>query len=188
MNLAFYIKDANGNYVAAPVIAGRWIESVEQTSGTGAAGTTDTFTITFSDSTTSTFTVYNGANGENGTDGENGANGEDATETIVRNTDAAPALGSLSHNTEYRCTNSSITTAPSFTLVAISATNTRFYASVVFKAPNATAPVVTNSSGYTLKYQGKDTLDGTFTPVAGTVYRYSIVFDGIYVNIYVSGA
>jgi hypothetical protein len=33
------------------------------TSGTGAPGTTDTYTITFTDSTTSTFDVYNGADG-----------------------------------------------------------------------------------------------------------------------------
>ena len=39
------------------------IVSVERTSGTGAPGTTDTYTITFSDDSTSTFHVYNGANG-----------------------------------------------------------------------------------------------------------------------------
>ena len=43
---------------------GRGITSIVRTSGTGAAGTTDTYTITFTDSTTATFTVYNGANGE----------------------------------------------------------------------------------------------------------------------------
>lgn len=43
---------------------GRGITSVQRTSGTGAAGTTDIYTITYSDSTTSTFTVYNGANGD----------------------------------------------------------------------------------------------------------------------------
>ena len=42
---------------------GRGIVSVNRTSGTGAAGTTDTYTITYSDGTTSTFAVYNGANG-----------------------------------------------------------------------------------------------------------------------------
>lgn len=42
---------------------GRGITSIVRTSGTGAAGTTDTYTITYSDSTTSTFTVYNGADG-----------------------------------------------------------------------------------------------------------------------------
>jgi lysophospholipase L1-like esterase len=41
---------------------GRGIVSVVRTSGTGAAGTTDTYTITYTDATTSTFDVYNGAN------------------------------------------------------------------------------------------------------------------------------
>ena len=40
------------------------ITSVVRTSGTGAAGTVDTYTITYSDSTTSTFSVYNGADGD----------------------------------------------------------------------------------------------------------------------------
>lgn len=42
---------------------GRGIISIVRTSGTGAPGTTDTYTITYTDSTTSTFTVYNGADG-----------------------------------------------------------------------------------------------------------------------------
>ncbi|MGL4680852.1 MAG: collagen-like triple helix repeat-containing protein, partial [Plesiomonas shigelloides] len=42
---------------------GNGIASVVRTSGTGAPGTTDTYTITFTDSTTTTFGVYNGANG-----------------------------------------------------------------------------------------------------------------------------
>ena len=43
---------------------GNGIASVDRTSGTGAPGTTDTYTITYTDATTDTFTVYNGANGE----------------------------------------------------------------------------------------------------------------------------
>ena len=43
---------------------GTSIDSVKRTSGTGAAGTTDTYTITMSDSSTHTFSVYNGADGE----------------------------------------------------------------------------------------------------------------------------
>ena len=42
---------------------GNGIASVIRTSGTGAAGTTDTYTITFTDSTTTIFGVYNGADG-----------------------------------------------------------------------------------------------------------------------------
>jgi len=42
---------------------GNGISSVSLTSGTHAAGTTDTYTITFTDSTATTFSVYNGADG-----------------------------------------------------------------------------------------------------------------------------
>ena len=43
---------------------GTSIDSIKRTSGTGAAGTTDTYTITTSDGSTHTFNVYNGADGE----------------------------------------------------------------------------------------------------------------------------
>jgi len=43
---------------------GRGIVSVTRTSGTGAAGTTDTYTITYTDGSTSTFQVRNGDNGK----------------------------------------------------------------------------------------------------------------------------
>jgi hypothetical protein len=49
--------------------AGRGIVSITRTSGTGAAGTIDTYTVTYTDNTTSTFQVCNGADGI----GENGA-------------------------------------------------------------------------------------------------------------------
>lgn len=41
----------------------------------GTQGTTDTYTLTYTDGTTDTFTVYNGANGAAGTAGTNGAAG-----------------------------------------------------------------------------------------------------------------
>ena len=43
---------------------GNGISSVVRTSGNGAAGTTDTYTITFTNDTTTTFQVYNGADGQ----------------------------------------------------------------------------------------------------------------------------
>lgn len=45
------------------VTNGKGIVSFVQTSGTHAAGTTDTYTITYNDGDTSTISVYNGANG-----------------------------------------------------------------------------------------------------------------------------
>lgn len=45
------------------LLDGRGIENIERTSGTGGQGSTDTYTITYSDDTTSTFTVVNGKDG-----------------------------------------------------------------------------------------------------------------------------
>lgn len=44
---------------------GRGIEKIERTGGDGSAGTVDTYTITYTDGTTSTYTVTNGKNGQN---------------------------------------------------------------------------------------------------------------------------
>lgn len=73
------------------------------------------------------------------------------------------------------------------TLGAIASNIDQFVAAVVYTAPDATAPVVTNSSGKTLKYQGDGVAAGTFTPVAGQTYRMSFLFDGINVNVYTKG-
>ena len=77
---AVSITDANGtNTFNIPNGAdGRGITDIRRTSGNGAAGTTDTYTIYYTDNTTSTFTVYNGANGKDGTGGGgSGESGED---------------------------------------------------------------------------------------------------------------
>lgn len=49
---------------------GTGIASIARTSGNGAAGTTDTYTITYTDDTTSTYDVYNGKDGEKGDKGD----------------------------------------------------------------------------------------------------------------------
>ena len=54
---------------------GRGIVSIIRTSGSGTAGSTDTYTITYSDTTTSTFNVYNGKDGAAGAKGDTGATG-----------------------------------------------------------------------------------------------------------------
>ena len=51
------------------------IASIARTSGTGAAGTTDTYTITLTDGSTSTFTVYNGKDGASGSGTETTTHG-----------------------------------------------------------------------------------------------------------------
>lgn len=54
---------------------GRGITEIKRTSGNGAAGTNDTYTIYYTDGSTSTFNVYNGANGSGGGSTEGGENG-----------------------------------------------------------------------------------------------------------------
>ncbi len=65
--------------------AGRGITEIKRTSGNGAAGTKDTYTIYYTDNTTSTFTVYNGANGTGGGGGGSGENGATFTPYVDAN-------------------------------------------------------------------------------------------------------
>jgi hypothetical protein len=53
------------------------IYSIVRTSGDGSAGTTDIYTITFTNSLTSTFTVYNGKDGVKGDKGDKPVKGTD---------------------------------------------------------------------------------------------------------------
>src|ERR1035437_6634273 len=62
---------ANGNWfigttdtgIKATGVNGRGISSIARTFGSGAAGSTDTYTITFTDNSSTAFTVVNGTNG-----------------------------------------------------------------------------------------------------------------------------
>ena len=65
----YFVKE-NGSWVKKGNIKGVSIVSIVRTDGDGSAGTVDTYTITYSNGTTSTFTVTNGANGANGQDGK----------------------------------------------------------------------------------------------------------------------
>lgn len=64
VNLLFSLKAGPTGAEGPKGDPGSSIQKIERTSGTGAPGTTDTYTITLTDGSTSTFTVYNGANGE----------------------------------------------------------------------------------------------------------------------------
>lgn len=59
----------SGEFDGGPGADGRGIKSIARTAGNGAAGTVDTYTITYTDDTTSTYQVRNGANGGKGDDG-----------------------------------------------------------------------------------------------------------------------
>lgn len=79
-----YFKENPGSGTGAD---GRGIVSITRTSGDGAPGTTDIYTITYTDLTTSTFTVHNGKDGKDGNDGRGiisidkiGGNGEPGTQ------------------------------------------------------------------------------------------------------------
>lgn len=60
----FKTKDSAGTVK----VLGNGIKNIARTAGTGAPGTTDTYTITLDDNSTRTFTVTNGANGTTYTD------------------------------------------------------------------------------------------------------------------------
>lgn len=64
-----YFKENPGSGTGAD---GRGIVSIIKTEGNSAPGTIDTYTITYTDYTTSTFTVYNGKDGRNGEPGPAG--------------------------------------------------------------------------------------------------------------------
>lgn len=55
---------SGGSGGGTPGKPGRGIVSIERTAGNGAAGTVDTYTITYTDGTTSTYQVRNGADGK----------------------------------------------------------------------------------------------------------------------------
>ncbi len=59
----YLINPAATEGAGTPGADGRGIVDVARTSGNGAAGTVDTYTITYTDGTTSTFAVHNGADG-----------------------------------------------------------------------------------------------------------------------------
>ena len=50
--------------IGEPGADGASIQSIERTAGTGASGTTDTYTVTLTDGSKTTFQVYNGKDGE----------------------------------------------------------------------------------------------------------------------------
>jgi hypothetical protein len=74
---------------------GRGIVSVVRTSGDGSPGTTDTYTVTYTDATTTTFLVRHGANGTNGTNGADGASVTEETEFASLNTTAKTLPGAI---------------------------------------------------------------------------------------------
>lgn len=90
----------NGSTVDLGEVVGSSIQSIERTSGTGAPGTTDTYTVTLTNGDTTTFQVYNGKDGSGsvGVTATLSASGWDAdakTQTVSVALVTAMANGSL---------------------------------------------------------------------------------------------
>jgi hypothetical protein len=75
---------------------GRGIVSIVRTSGNGAAGSVDTYTITYTDNTKTTFNIYNGANGADGSDGSDGSGSSVAGENGATFIPSVDSNGNLS--------------------------------------------------------------------------------------------
>lgn len=71
-------------------LTGNGIASVTRTSGNGAAGTTDIYTIRFTDGNSTTFGVYNGKNGEKGNKGDPGNTGTGIASIKLTNGNHSP--------------------------------------------------------------------------------------------------
>jgi hypothetical protein len=72
---------------------GNGISSIARTLGDGSPGTTDTYTITFTDASTTTFTVYNGDDGDQGIQGIQGETGPQGPQGIQGETGATGPQG-----------------------------------------------------------------------------------------------
>ena len=89
------IRDSPG----ATGAAGVGIASITRTAGDGSAGSVDTYTITYTDGTSTTYQV---TNGRNGTNGQDGAPGQDApTYDQSLNTTDTVTFASVTANVVY---------------------------------------------------------------------------------------
>lgn len=80
---------------------GRGIVSVVRTSGTGAPGTADTYTITYTDATTSTYQVWNGTNGTGSGDMIAANNLSDLTNVSIARANLGLGTAATTNSTTY---------------------------------------------------------------------------------------
>jgi hypothetical protein len=97
--------------------AGRSISSI---TGPVTNGLIDTYTIHYSDNTTSTFTVTNGATGSNGTNGTNGNDGRGITGVVKSNTNGLIDTYTISYS-DSTTSNFTVTNGNSITGATIDA-------------------------------------------------------------------
>lgn len=90
-------KDDFVEFTTSAGPAGNGISHITKTS---TSGLVDTYTVTYTDTTTSTFTVTNGTNGTNGSNGTNGTNGNDGFNAdVTRISTASATLGNTGSKT-----------------------------------------------------------------------------------------
>lgn len=82
-DLYLYIADGADGTNGAPGANGADGRGIVSVVKTGTNGNEDTYTITYTDNTTSTFTITNGADGQDGQNGVNGTNGADGKDIAI---------------------------------------------------------------------------------------------------------
>lgn len=82
-DLYLYIADGADGTNGAPGANGADGRGIVSITKTGTNGNEDTYTITYTDNTTSTFTITNGADGQDGQNGVNGTNGADGKDIVI---------------------------------------------------------------------------------------------------------
>lgn len=93
----------------------------------------------------------------------------------------------LLNNREYRCVNWDDN--PSIAINSFSQVNTSdalFSCSVIFQAKSANQLSIKNNTKYPLYFSGMDTDNNAFIPQPNAVYRLAFLFDGFFINCYVS--
>lgn len=160
---------------------GRGITSIVRTSGTGAPGTTDTYTITYTDATTSTFTVYNGANGTGSGDVVGPAGATDghialfdgATGKLIKSAGKGVPTGAIVGTTDAQ-TLTNKTMDLSANTVTVDGTNPVGFRNVPQNSQSAAYTCVLTDAGKHILHPSADTTARTFTIPANASVPYPI--------------
>ena len=136
--------NTNQKIVGPQGVAGKDGKGIKSISKTSTSGLTDTYTITYSDSSTSTFNVVNGAKGDKGDTGETGAQGN-------------PGVGISSSAVEYQVSTSG-TSIPSgvwTSTIPTLSTNQYLWTRTTFNLTNGT-----KTESYSVSKNGLDGAKG----------------------------
>ena len=168
---------------------GNGIDNITRTSGTGTAGTTDVYTITYTDATTDTLSVYNGADGlgsgdmlKNTYDTTNNGVVDNAEKVNGLTVETAVPSGALFTDTTYtdaeiktkyeaNLDTNAFTDAEQAVVAATSGTNTGDQTNITGNAGTVTNGVYTTDIGSTVQgYEANTTIQGnTFNGISQLV-------------------